>query len=106
MGLPTGPMDMYSLMDEADKDDLMMFNSDYSVSRDAGALVYEGSITQIQEKGTWSLKNNDSKIVITENNEVLEMKLIALSVNELVLEAIEYDDMLEQNTTLTFTYKH
>lgn len=106
MGLPTGPMDMYSLMDQEDKDDLMMFNADKTVSRDAGTELYAAAIAQVEEKGSWSLKNNDSEIVITENNEVTEMKLVALSANELVLEATEYDEMLEQNTTLTFTYSH
>ncbi len=106
MGLPTGPMDMFSLMEETDKDDLLSFNADHSVSRDAGLLVYGASIAQVEQKGTWAFQNEDSQIIITENNEVVEMTLVSLSANELVLEATEYDPMLEKDTKMTFRYSH
>ena len=106
MGLPTGPMDMYSVMDESDKDDLLSFNADHSVSRDAGLQVYAASMSQIEQKGSWAFDKEDSKLLITENNEVMEMALVSLTANELVLETTEYDAMLEKNTTMIFSYSH
>lgn len=59
-------IDIYSQMDECDKDDFMQFASDGKATQDENTNKCPDD-AQI-ETATWALLNNDTKLVITDSN--------------------------------------
>ena len=105
-GAPAGSVDLYVLMDDVDKDDIIYFNSDKSATTNAGVAKYDANQPQTTTDGTWALADNDTKVVITNGEEVTELAVVTLNSTELVVEVNGYDASLQTNVTQRFGFTH
>lgn len=103
---PVGEQNVFDLMDDCSKDDIVYFKSDKTISGDEGAIKCDPNDPQTTDDGTWALASNDTKLVITEDGDVTELTIKSLTSSELVIEIIEYDSTLSGNITRTIGYKH
>ncbi|UTW67061.1 lipocalin family protein [bacterium SCSIO 12643] len=106
MKLPTGDLDLFLLMDECEKDDLVEFKSDKKIVEDAGAVKCTPSDPQTEDAGTWEFASNETELVITEGTDITTLKIISLTSSEFIVEFTEFDATLQADVTGRFTYKH
>ena len=99
-------IDMLAFMDECEKDDILKFVKDLTIISDAGAVKCDPSDPQTEPAGTWAFTSNETKIQVTEDGDIMEMSILALSSSELKIEFTEYDSTLQSDITGKFTYKH
>lgn len=103
---PIGTMDMYALMDECDKDDIMTFKSDKTTLGDEGATKCDPNDPQTTGTGTWELTSNDTQLEVTEDGETTVMTITSLTSDELLVEVTEYDSSIMANLTMRIGFKH
>jgi hypothetical protein len=60
-----GEQDLYGSFDDCVKDNLYKFNTDMTITNDAGALKCDASEPQTTTDGSWMLTSGDKKIMIT-----------------------------------------
>ncbi len=96
----------YDLMDACEKDDILMFKSDKSISSDEGALKCDPNDPQTSDEGTWELASNDTKLIITDDGEQMEFTITTLTSTDLVLENTEYDSAISAEITIKIGFKH
>lgn len=106
MKTPNGDVDLFLLMDECDKDNQIQFKSDKSVVENAGAVKCDPNELQTEDGGTWVFANNETEVVVTDDNETTTFKIISLSSSELVMEFTQFDSTFNANVTGKFSYKH
>jgi hypothetical protein len=103
---PIGAMDMFASMDDCEKDDLVIFNSDKTVTDDEGATKCDSTDPQTSTGGSWNLTSSDTKLAIEEDGESFEFDIVSLTSDALSLTVTQYDSSFQADITIKVAYKH
>ena len=96
--------DLYSEMDEREKDNSLIFKTDNTVVSDEGATKYSENDPQVFSKGNWSISEDGRVLKIEEYGMVSELEILKLTSNELKLRAVDYDSTTNTSMSLTICY--
>ena len=83
-------VDVYALIPDCEKDNIIYFNADKTGTKDEGALKCDDADPQSSDIGTWELM--DGKLVTTDDGDVQELTIVTLTSTELVLEVVDEND--------------
>lgn len=98
--------DLYSEMDDREKDNALIFSENFTVFADEGETKYSENDPQIIEKGNWTISNDGKVLQIEEYGMVSELQIVKLTNTELKLRAIDYDSTTNTSMSLTICYNH
>jgi len=97
--------DIYADMEDCDKDDELIFNTDFSGSEDEGATKCDPADPQ-SEAFTWAWASNETQIVYDSTT----FDVVSLTTTELKLESVidgeEFGDTTGTVIKLTASFKH
>ena len=93
--------DIFASNNDCDKDDILIFNKNSSITFDEGATKCNPSDPQTYTQDTWALVSNDTKLSITLDNGGVELiDIITLTSTEMTLQ-VTYDDPNSDDDIIT-----
>lgn len=87
-------IDIYGSLDPCNQDDLTIFETDFTITKDEGAVMCSGNTKQTYKDGNWKLEENGSVIDFSDLSGrpgALDVKAKILKLNATTLE-IEYNN--------------
>jgi Lipocalin-like domain len=89
----TGTIDIYSQLENCNKDDIAIFNADRTYYSDEGPTKCNSQDPQLQLLGKWKIINNGTQLETTEtgSNSAEVSTIVSLTANEMVLSLSEVD---------------
>lgn len=101
--------DLFSQLDACEKDDLLIFNTNGTVTADEGAVKCDANDPQSVNDGTWTISSDYQTLTLTppaENSEdpVLIASILTLTDNQLVISFEMAGFGLEKNASAAYTY--
>ncbi len=94
--------DLFSTMDDCDKDDITIFKTDSTATFDEGATKCDAGDLQ-QSYGTWQFLDNETKLSVTSDGVTESYDLIELSDTKLKVSSQIIDDNGNGDETFTIT---
>ncbi len=95
--------DIFAFLDDCEKDDTHMFNTDKSMITDEGMTKCESSDPQ-KTNGTWSFNADETSLTITEEGEPQLVEILELTQSVLKIKSTETDGGMTFTYTITFSH--
>jgi len=97
--------DLYSFLDDCEKDDITIFNNDGAVNFDEGATKCDAGDPQTTA-GTWMFTENETKLSVTDDGETTVFTIVELTTSKLKIsyQVVEDFGMGEETYTNTVTF--
>lgn len=101
--------DLFSTLDACEKDDLLIFNSDGTVTADEGVLKCDPNDPQSVNDGTWSISSDYQTLTMTppaDNTEdpILTLTIVSLNDTQLVMSFDTEGFGIDKNGSAAYKY--
>lgn len=97
-------MDNFADMEDCEKDDLIRFNENKTVTTKSGALKCDPSDPDSEDGGTWELSADSKKLTVTVDGDPETVDVVTLTETSLVISMSgEVSPGITGSTTMTFT---
>jgi hypothetical protein len=95
--------DIFSMLEDCEKDDTHMFNTDKSLITDEGMAKCDSSDPQ-KTNGTWSFSTDETSLTITEEGETQLVTILELTESILKLKSTETEGGMTFTYIITFSH--
>ncbi len=95
--------DIYTMLEDCEKDDTHKFNADKSMVTDEGMTKCNNGDPQ-KTNGTWSFNADETTLTISEDGYTQTISILELTSTVLKLKSTETDDGMSFTYTITFSH--
>lgn len=98
-------VDAFSTIQDCQKDNLYIFNTDNTTTTDEGLTKCNSSDPQSYVSGTYSLSSDSKTLVVTASGRTVTSDVLTLSSSSMILKYATNDNNIDVVTTTTYSHQ-